>query len=403
MRSTILDALPEVASFTAGQASESALYGGEGASLSAQAAKRRRGPSPAYQRAFVEALSLYRDVIKGDRRAALDFQEAMTTSDFQLLFGDIIDRQMLANYQQMPVNWARLARRGRVRDFRTVKRFTLDGSESVLDEVGQQSEYPASPLTDGKFEYAVRKYGRRIPLAWETLINDDLDAFADIPRRLGNAARRSEERFVTSLYATATGPDPTFFSAGNANLLDEPLTIPGLQAAFTLFGEQLDSDGAPIFIEAATLVVPPSLEVAARNILNATEITSAVGSGPGNQSGAGSDQLRVTNWMRNRVELVVNPWLPIVDTTTGSTAWYLFASPDAGRPAMEIGFLIGHETPELFQKHPNATRVGGGMVDPTDGDFGTDSVEWKVRHVFGGTLMDPKSAVASTGTGGAGS
>src|SRR5690606_20320704 len=245
MRSSVLDALPEVASFSAAEASPTALYQGDGFNLSNRV-RSRRTPNPAYQKKFLEALGLYRDVIRGDRRAALDFQEAMTTSDFQFLFGDIIDRQMLANYQQMPVNWSRLARRGRVRDFRTVKRFTLDGSEAVLDEVGQQSEYPASPLTDGKFEYAVRKYGRRIPLAWETLINDDLDAFADIPRRLGNAARRSEERFVTSLYATPTVPASPFFSAGNANLLDEPLTIPGLQAAFTLFGEQLDSDGAPI-------------------------------------------------------------------------------------------------------------------------------------------------------------
>jgi hypothetical protein len=397
MRSTVLDALPEVASYTAEQASQQALYGGEGVSVSGRARARRNGPTPVYQRAFVEALNLYTRVIKGSKRAALDFGEAMVTSDFQLLFGDIIDRQMLAAYQQMPVNWSRLARRGRVRDFRTVKRFTLDGSEAVLDEVGQQAEYPASALADGKFEYAVRKHGRRVPLAWETLINDDLDAFADIPRRLGNAARRTEERFATALFASSTGPNATFFSAGNANLTDEALSIPGLQAAFTLFGEQLDAEGAPIFVEAATLVVPPSLAVVARNILNATEIVGAAGSGPGNQTGQGVDQVRATNWMRNALELVVNPWLPIIDTTTGSTAWYLFASPEAGRPAMEVGFLIGHDSPELFQKHPNATRVGGGAVDPMDGDFDTDSVEWKVRHVLGGTRMDPKSAVASSG------
>lgn len=403
MRSTAVDALPEVSAYTAGQASTTAIYAGEGTSLSARNSRRRTGQSPIYQRAFVEALQLYTNVIHGSKRAALDFQEAMTTSDFQLLFGDIIDRQMLASYQQMPVEWSMLARRGRVRDFRTVNRFTMDGSEAILDEVREQSEYPASPLTDGRYQYAVHKYGRRVPLSWETLINDDLDAFADIPRRLGNAARRSEERFATALYTTATGPNGTFFSAANANVLTDSLSITGLQNAFTLFGEQVDTDGAPIYVEAATLVVPPALEVPARNILNAIEIVGAAGSGAGNQTGQGADQLRALNWMRNRVRLVVNPWLPIIDTTSGSTAWYLFADPDAGRPAMEIGFLIGHESPELFQKHPDATRVGGGAVDPTDGDFGTDSVEWKVRHVFGGTLMDPKSGVASDGTDSSGS
>ncbi|WP_026931220.1 Mu-like prophage major head subunit gpT family protein [Glycomyces tenuis] len=385
--------LLEVGTFNRANASESKIYAGDGAPVAARA--RKAAANPNYQKQFSEAMGLYMKVIKGDRRAALDFQEAMTTSDFSFLFGDIIDRQMLANYQQMPVQWTSLARAGRVRDFRTVKRFTLDGGESTLQEVGEQSEYPAADLADGEYEYRVRKFGRRIPLSWETLINDDLDAFADIPRRLGNAARRSEERFATSLYATSAGPDSTFFSAGNANLTDEQLTVAGLQEAMRMLGEQTDADGDPIYIEAATLVVPPALEVAARNILNATEILAGTGGG----DGVSNDQLRVTNWMRNRVSLIVNPWLPIIDTTTGSTAWYLFANPNDGRPAMEIGRLIGHESPELFQKSPNATRVGGGLVDPTDGDFDTDSVEWKVRHVLGGTLMDAKSALASTGTG----
>jgi len=387
------ETLEEVAFFARSKASEKTLYEGDGTSLSRRT--RKASANPRYQKAFIEALDLYEKVVGGSRRAALDFQEAMTTSDFSFLFGDIIDRQMLASYQSMPVQWTTLARQGRVRDFRTVKRYTLDGAESVLEPVGEQSEYPAASLSDAEYDYKVGKFGRRVPLSWETLVNDDLDAFASIPQRLGTAARRSEEKFATGLYAKSTGPDSTFFAAGNANLTDVQLTIAGLQEAMRMLGEQTDTEGDPIYIDAVTLVVPPSLKVAANNIINATEILAATGGG----NGVENDQLRVTNWMRNDVSVIVNPWLPIIDQTTGSTAWYLFANPTAGRPAMEIGRLIGHEAPELFQKSPNATRVGGGLVDPTDGDFDSDSVEWKVRHVMGGTLMDPKSALASTGTG----
>jgi hypothetical protein len=39
-------------------------------------------------------------------------QEAMSTSDFPLLFGDIIDRSMLGRYREWPTVWAQLARRG---------------------------------------------------------------------------------------------------------------------------------------------------------------------------------------------------------------------------------------------------------------------------------------------------
>ena len=396
-----MDALGGIATWDASEASEAKIYEGEGVSLSGRWRNRRarRDADPRYRQGLLEVARLYERVLSGDRRAALTFQEAMSTSDFANLFGDILDRQILARYQSMPVQWTAIAKRGRVRDFRQVKRFTLDGAEATLSAVRQLTEYPAASLTDGVYTYSVGKYGRRVALSWEDLINDDLDAFASIPDRLGNAARRTEERFVTDLYAAAGGPDGTFFSSGNKTLVtagaSSALSITSLQAAYTLLASQVDADGAPIYIESAVLVVPPALKVTAMNILNATELRAATGGG----DGTGTDQLTVANWMRNDVSLVVNPWLPLISTTGtfGATSWYLFANPSVGRPAMEVGFLVGHEMPELFMKSPNATRVGGGAAAAEDGDFDSDSVEWKLRHTLGGTLMDPKSAVASPG------
>ncbi|OLT24408.1 hypothetical protein BJF79_13785 [Actinomadura sp. CNU-125] len=305
-----LDVLGSVGQVDASKASEAALYEGEGRSVSGRArANRGRGESPAYRRGLLEVANLYQRVIAGDRYAGLQFAENMSTSDFSNLFGDILDRQILARYQSMPVQWTSIAKRGRVRDFRQVRRYTLDGAEATLGRVKELTEYPAASLTDGVYTYSVGKYGRRVALSWEDLINDDLDAFASIPDRLGNAARRTEERFVTDLYASATGPDSTFFSAGNANLVtagaSSALSISSLQDAYTLLASQVDDDGAPIYIESAVLVVPPALKVTAMNILNATEILAATGGG----DGTGNDQLRTTNWMRNDVSLVVNPWL----------------------------------------------------------------------------------------------
>lgn len=385
-----MEILDLIESYNARDASERALYAREG--------RRVRGGrnDPKYKRSLLEALNLYNAVLKG--RVRVDrLQEAMTTSDFANLFADILDRQLLQKYQHRNVMWDQIARRGRVRDFRKVKRFTLDGGEAVLDEVPQNTEYPAAAVTDGKYEYSVKKFGKRLPFTWEDFINDDLDALRDMPDRLANSARFSEEKFFTSLFAASTGPNATFYSSGNKNLVtgNPALGIQGLTTGFQVLAAQKDSDGNPIYIDAVTLVVPPAQEITALNILNATEIVAATGGG----DGTGNDQLRVTNWMRNRVKLVVDPWLPIVDTTSGNTAWYLFANPSVGRPAMEIGFLTGHETPELFMAAPNAVRVGGGAVDPLDGDFRTDSVDYKVRYVFGGTLMDPKSSVSSSGAG----
>lgn len=402
MSTATLDALSsmrEEARYAGGTdgASTSRINEGDGTNLSQRIAQRRGRNNPVYRTRLLEAMDLYTKVLRGDRMAGHTFVEAMSTSDFSFLFGDIIDRQMLVKYQSAPVMWDMVAKRGRVRDFRTVKRFTLDGGEATLSSVAQLTEYPAAKLSDGDYTYSVAKYGRRIPLDWETMINDDLDAFRDIPDRLGNAARRTEEKFATGLYAASTGPNATFFATGHANLItaNPVLSIAGLQSAYTFLANQVDADGAPIYINGTVLVVPPSLEVTANNIINATEILAATGGG----DGTGNDQVRAINWMKNKVKVMVNPWLPIIDTTHGATAWYLFADPSVGRPAAEVGFLIGHEVPELFQKTPNAVRVGGGLAVPEDGDFDTDAIEWKVRHVLGGTLMDYRSAVASSGAG----
>jgi hypothetical protein len=388
--STFLDL---VDSINAAEASPERIYAGEGRRVGRPS--RQTAATERYRRGLLEAARLYGRVLRGDRRAALTFQEAMSTSDFSYLFADIIDRQILAAYRSAPVMWQSIARRGTVRDFRAVNRYTLDGGEAVLDEVKQLSEYKAASLTDGRYQYSVKKYGRTLPISWETLINDDLDALRDLPQRLGNAARRSEERFVTDLFAGTSGPDSTFFAGGNNNVVtsNPALSITALQTALTVLAAQTDTDGAPIYVEAAWLVVPPALEVTALNILNATQIEMTDAGGTSNQ------RLIAANWMRNRVKPLVNPWLPIISTSNGNTSWYLIADPGVGRPAMEVGFLTGHELPELWVKSPNATRVGGGPVAPEEGDFETDSIVYRVRHVFGGTLMDPKSAVASNGTG----
>lgn len=409
MTSALMDAgltsLGQLDTYNGGSdaAATDSIFASEGVSLSRRS---RRAQTRAYRQQLGQLVRLYEGTLNGDRRATFHFQESMSRPDFTFLFGDVIDRQLLAAYQTRAVQWPMYATRGRVRDFRTVKRFTLDGGEAVLSKVKELAPYRNRAVTDGGYSYAVEKYGDQIAVSWETMVNDDLDALSSLPTRLGNAARRTEERFAAALFSDASGPNATFFSTGNRNIINTTvvgstvtpnpaLTIGALQQAMQVLGQQRDTDGGPIYVEAVTLVVPPALEVAANNIINATEIMAATGGGVG----TGQDQLRVTNWMRNRVQVVVNPWLPIVNTTSGNTAWYLFADPSVGRPAMEIGFLIGHETPELWVKSPNAMRLGGGMVAPEEGDFENDAIQYRVRMVLGGTLMDPKSSVASTGLG----
>lgn len=384
-----LEFLDLVETFRADEVSRERIFAGEGMGVRSA----RKGPT--YARALAEAATLISNVYQG-KTPIWRLQEAMTTSDFPLLMGDILDRQILGYYQETPAVYRNFCRIGSVRDFRTVKRFAVDGAEAVLDAVGEQQSYPMAALSETRYSYAVSKYGRRIPFSWEAIVNDDLDALKNIPERFGRAARRSESKFACGLYCGTTGPDSALYSVGNANIVtsNPVLSISALQTAFTVLAAQTDADGEPIYIDAVELVVPPALQVTAQNILNATELWLNEAGGVSNQ------QIHTVNWMRERVRLNVDPYIPIVASSShGNTSWFLFAATSVGRPALEVGFLRGHEAPELFMKSPNATRVGGATADAMNGDFDTDSLEYKIRHVFGGTQMDPKMTVASNGSG----
>lgn len=368
-------------------ASEAKLYGDEG--------KRVRGrDNPEYAKRLAEVAGLVADVMSG-KKNSYHLREAMTKSDFPYLFGDVLDRQLLAAYQEFPATYRNYTRVSSVNDFRQVNRFSVYGADQVLGEVGESAEYPeAAVLENTPYTYTVKKYGRRVAFSWEALINDDLNALKDIPIRLGRAARRSEQKFLTGLYCDSNGPHASFYTTGNKNIVtsNPVLSIEALQTAMKVLGAMVDENSEPIFIDAVELVVPPALEVVAMNILNATQLYVSGGESATNQS------IYSANWMKNRVRLNVDPYIPIVATSNGLTSWFLFANPSNGRPAMELGFLRGHEQPEVFIKTSDAQRVGGGS-DAMNGDFDTDGTVYKVRHVFGGSRMDPRVTVGSKGTG----
>lgn len=388
-----------------------------------------------YQQNYNEARRLLDKVLAGDRWAALRMQEAMTTSDFGVYFGQILDRSVLANYAETPYTWDQYALRKTLRDFRQALMFRFDRGASVLDGpiapstttgisgtgplgLAEITEYPMRKRVASDYTDQLYKFGALMDFSWETMINDDLDALKDSPALLGRAARRTEEKRATKLYTSSTGPNATYFSNANLNLVNPtvnsvatvvnpPLSVTALAWALIIMSSQLDLDGEPIDITGAVLVVPPALKYAAMNILRTSQIAMNDMGGTNNTGATGTSlqRLYAPNPFQGIVSLAVNYYAPIVNTTSGNTAWYLFSSPKNGRPAMQQSFLMGHEAPEMFMKSSNAIPIGEGpgsgtgMANPMDGDFDTDSIIYKIRLCLGGTLLDTKMGVASTGAG----
>jgi hypothetical protein len=337
----------------------------------------------------------------GSNHAYYQLREAMVTADFPYLMGDVLDRSLMAQWGTTMPAWQQYIKTGTVRDFRQAKWLGIEGMGAVLDAVGERAEYPErGPVEETPITRQVAKYGGRFGISWESIINDDLGALRELPQRLVEAARRTEALAASKMYVGSAGPNTTLYSDTYDNIINvhagatanPALSLANLAQAFLVMSKHTDYDGFPIVIDAMTLVVPPALEVTARNILNSTEITVATGGGAYNAA----DQIRVNNWMSGRLSLVVDPYVSMTATSNGATSWWLFASTGAARPAIQMDYLAGHERPELFVKTPNASRVGGGTVAES---FETDTQEYRIRHVFGLTQVAPYATVMSNGSG----
>jgi hypothetical protein len=332
------------------------------------------------------------------------FQETMTTSDFNSLTVDVLDRLLYGNYTETPIPVMPLVKKTTLRDFRTVKRFMVDGMMTPFSVVDELAPVPQRALSQTQVTYAPSKYEAGTAVSWEAVVNDDLGIFTDIPQRLAIGARRTIHKFITSLFWSATGPNSTLFTPALANqvtvtngaLTNNPsLSIAGLQDAMTVLMRQRDPGGDPILIPGGLyLVVGPDLYVPAQNLMK--QLIADINT----QGGTSNQRVRIDNWIVGNMTPVMDPYIPIVLTsgTLSKTAWMIVADPASqGRPAVEVGFLSGYETPQLYQKVPNTMRIGGG-VEPMLGDFNTMATEVKALMVFGGVQADGRTAVVSLGT-----
>jgi len=305
-------------------------------------------------------------------------REALTTSDFPLLFGDVLDRQVLASYKAVAPVWKAFVKTSTNRDFKVSKRFAVTGGDQYLAEVTEKGEYLASEREEAEYELSLKKYGRQFDISWESLINDDLGALKDTPERFARAAVRTEHRIATGLYAGHA----VLYSHGNRSA--NALTIANLEAGIQYMNSLVDANGEPIMNTPRFLVVVPALEFTARQILTSTQKMWVY---RGDDEG-GPTAMPMTNVVSQvGLTLIVDPYLPILDTVSDEEAWYLFADPK-DIAALEVAHLSGHERPEICMKASDKVSIGGGSIGPMEGDFATDNVLYRVRLCFGGTRLD---------------
>jgi hypothetical protein len=351
-------------------------------------------------------------------------RETMSVTDYQALYVDVLDRLYYGYYNDYPITNMGLVRQHTLRDFRLVSRYLLDGIVGPVTAVDpaappQQRALSGPVPQDGAtypttntapIQYQPLLYHVMASINWRAFVNDDLGIFKDVAKRLAMSMRMSLAKFITTFYTDSNGPNATLYKAGYNNIINQangasvnnpPLGAQGLMDAMKVLARQKDSAGNPILVTGRLkLWFGPSLIAVANNLQKSIDLQVAVEGGSQNAQGFPTQFLRTNpDWLMSNIDLVLDPWIPIVCTTTGvqNTMWGLTVDPESvDRPATEIGLLQGFETAQLFSRVPNTQRMGGG-VDAMMGDFNSLDQDIKAMQVWGGTNIDGRTTVASTG------
>jgi len=331
------------------------------------------------------------------RMAFLEEAGAETISDFTVLFANVLDRMLLPKYKSQSPDWRQYIKTGTSRDFRPSQGIGLWGLGSALEARTNRGEYKERALNDGKIQITVSPFGNSYPVGWEVFINDDLGALSGVADDFVRAAMRTEWREATKLFAGASGPSSALYGATVTHPIDNAaITNSGVLAfsatnlgtTLQLMRSQVDADGEPIICTKFHVVVPPALEVALYQALNQSALIAVGLSSTSTKEVQTSANVVATNF---NVTGHVNPYLPIIDASGNKNGtWYVFADPVADGPAAQLNFLAGHETPEVLMKSSNKVTLGGGAVSAMEGDFETDKVRFRARHIMGGAAIDPR-------------
>jgi len=297
-------------------------------------------------------------------------QAGWSTIDIGGILSNVANKFLLEGFFSVERTWRNICAVRNVSDFKTVTSYRLIGKDQY-EIVAPGGELKHGTLGGESYTNKADTYGLLLAIDRRDIINDDLGAITTVPRKLGRGSGLKINDVFWAIFLN----NGSFFTAGNKNYLtgaDTVMGIDGLTKAEKTFMDQTDSDGKPIGIMPAIMLVPTALSAMATMLYKSLEIRDTTA----------STKYPVANPHQNKFRAEVSRYLSNSSYTGNSEkAWYLLADP-TDLPAIEVAFLNGQESP---------------TIETAEADFNVLGVQMRGYHDFGVNLQDAKGGVKSKG------
>lgn len=273
-----------------------------------------------------------------------------SAGDFSLALQDFTRRVLADGYTAPASGIKQIASQSTAKDFRAKSTVKLSGF-SAIEKVNEHGEFKRGTFEEGSESYRIFTYGKIFSITRQSLVNDDLSAFAKTAQRMGQSSLEFEAQSLADLLmSNPTMEDGTaLFHASHKNLgTAAALSVDSLSAARLAMRHQTGLAGELISVTPSYLLVPAQLETQAEKVL--AEIAASKTSD--------------VNPFAGKLELVVEPRLK------SATGWYVAASPNQ-ETGIEYSYLEGAPGPQID------SRVG----------FDVDGMETRVRLDFGAGVL----------------
>jgi len=297
-------------------------------------------------------------------------EAGFSTVDIGGILSNVANKFLLEGFFSVERTWRNICAVRNVSDFKTVTSYRLVGKDQY-EQVAPGGELKHGTLGEEQYSNKADTFGLMLTIDRRDIINDDLGAITTVPRKLG----RGSGLKINDVFWTTFMNNAAFFTAGNKNYIEgatTALSIDGLTTGEVTFMDQVDTDGKPIGIMPAILLVPTALSAVGTQLFKSMELrdTTASTKYPVSNPHQGKFRVEVSRYLSNSQY-----------TGNSSKAWYLLADPN-DLPVIEVAFLNGQESP---------------TIETADADFNVLGIKLRGYHDFGAAKQDGRAGLKSKG------